>query len=827
MWVLVREVPSTKPRQSPGVPPVKRLTRVLMSAALVAGAVVPAVVADAQEVPACVPSVDQGGLAQNVEHVCNIPDSATISVVFAYTDNFFYTSSLDTISVYSYDIDDEGTPSNINLRSTVPSANFENESVTYGERKDASGAVTERFVVLADDLFTISPTTQGASVGGDNIVIIDVTDPDGAFVRSENGDIPTGTHTVQCVDESQCDYAYTSGGNSLFSAVDMSNLDELTVEESLAELYNPAGGPRAEPGAFDQNGDNPEAGGSGHDWYLDSSGIMWAAGSGGLSAFDVTDPTTPRVLNMTDGTGNVAPLNNFILHNAIRPHGNAFAPNESPSLARGNIALATEEDYFDDGDEVDCAEAGLFQTWYIPTLDGSDVTGDRPTASSGTIRNLDSINAPLDLGLPAGAFCSAHWFDYNTKGFVAEGWYQGGMHVLDVRDPTDIKVHAYSYLGASEVWDSYWFPVRDANGERTPDRYDTLITADAVRGMDVYRILDLPAEPIEEIIPGPSTGGSTTSVTVGRIAGDDRIDTAVKASRVAFESADTALVARADDFPDALVGASLAAEVDGPILLTDGATLDSRVQAELDRLGVSKVYLLGGEVALAAGIQTAIASDDVEVERLDGADRFETAVKIADEVVELGGDVEQVAVALGVRPTGDAFPDALGGANLSMNLRVPILLTRPDTVPQTTLDAVESLGGGNTTLVFGGVQAITNSAAAQLEQFGDVERLAGQTRYGTATAILDRARSLDASIELDPLYLTSGAVFPDALAAAPAVFHLGGALLLVHPSDLASSPETKAYLESHKAEIGAVTIVGGTKAVTQSVESSIVSLLTS
>lgn len=795
----------------------QRLTRVLMSAALVAGAIVPAVVADAQEVPFCIPSVDMGGLAQNVEHVCQIPDTAMISLVFANTGNFFYGSSADTTSVYSYDIAEDGSPSNIALRSVVDTAEFENESVTYGERRDASGEIVARFVLVAEDQFTISPSSASTNTGGDNLTVIDVTDPDAAFLRG-SFDIPTDTHTVQCVNEAQCDYAYSSGrGEGLFSIIDMRDLDDIKVDGSLAGVYSPSGGERPD-GLFGS--------GAGHDWYFDEAGYAWSSGSAGLAALDVSDPTAPKVVNTTDEGGFTTPLNDFILHNAIRPHATAFSDvrtENEPNLGKGNIVLITEEDYTNEGDEVICSNAGLFETWYLPSLDGSDVTGDTPAPGSGTIRNLDSINAPQELGLPAGAFCSAHWFDYSPKGFAAEGWYQGGMHVLDVRNPTDITVHAYSYLGASEVWDTYWFPKRDADGVRNTGRFDTVITADAVRGMDVYRILDLPADEIQEI---PVPGGNGTEVSsVGRIAGDDRVDTAVKASRTAFESADAAILARADDFPDALVGASLASEVDGPILLTDGRTLDPRVAAELDRLGVTDVYLLGGEVALGAGIAAAVQSNTVSVTRLDGEDRFETAVKIADEVVKLGGNVEHVAVALGVRPNGDAFPDALGGANLSMNLRVPVLLSRPDVVPQTTLDAVEALGGGNTTFLLGGTQAISEVAAMQLEQFGAVERLAGETRYGTATAILDHARALDPSLDVMPLYLTSGAVFPDALAAAPAVFHLGGALLLVHPADLASSPETRAYMAANRDEIGAVTIVGGTKAVTASVEQAIVDLL--
>lgn len=470
------------------------VTRIGLPVLLVVGMLVPAMVAGAQGLPTCRPAAELGGLSRNVDHLCNVPDSQMISLVFAQTGDFFYASSLDTTSVYSYDMAADGTPTNIRLRSTVPTAQFENESMTYGERRDASGEVTERFVIVAEDLYSATPKDQSFHTLGDNIVVVDVTDPDNAFVRT-TAEVPTNTHTVQCVDETQCDFAYSVGSGGVYSVIDMRDLDDITVTPANAEKPSPAGGPNA---VFSR--------GAGHDWWFDEAEVAWHTGSGGMAAFDVSDPTAPRLLNQTDQSGIEGPLNDFILHNAVRPHADAFSAQRTanePNLGKGNVVLVTEEDYLNDGDEVDCSKAGLFETWHVPHLDGMPADA---APGTGTIRNLDSINAPQELGLPAGVFCSAHWFDYNDRGLVAQGWYQGGLHVLDVRDPSNIGVHAYSFLGASEVWDSYWFPVRDAQGRQTGESHDTLITADLVRGMDVYRVRDMPAERVEEV-PVPGTEG--------------------------------------------------------------------------------------------------------------------------------------------------------------------------------------------------------------------------------------------------------------------------------------------------------------------------------
>src|SRR5690625_3438015 len=80
---------------------------------------------------------------------------------------------------------------------------------------------------------------------------------------------------------------------------------------------------------------------------------------------------------------------------------------------------------------------------------------------------------------------------------------------------------------------------------------------------------------------------------VNRIAGPDRVDTAVRASQVQSEwdDADTVILARTDDFADALASSPLADELGAPILLTGTGSLDSRTATEIERLGASTVII--------------------------------------------------------------------------------------------------------------------------------------------------------------------------------------------------------------------------------------------
>jgi len=166
-------------------------------------------------------------------------------------------------------------------------------------------------------------------------------------------------------------------------------------------------------------------------------------------------------------------------------------PGTPPSIANGNVLLVTEEDYADEGDEVVCDHAGSFQTWYVPDLDASAYRGRTPdgvTPDVGTIAPLDLVNAPVEFGggasLPVTGFCSAHWFDVHQDGFVAMGNYGAGLRILDVRDPRNIAQLGYATGVATQVWDAYWVPVRDAKGVAVPGQKTNLVCTDRRRSRD-------------------------------------------------------------------------------------------------------------------------------------------------------------------------------------------------------------------------------------------------------------------------------------------------------------------------------------------------------
>ncbi|HEX6246593.1 MAG TPA: hypothetical protein VFZ64_01865 [Nocardioidaceae bacterium] len=402
----------------------------------------------------------------NVNLVATQPGSTGISGCFMKSAPIFVMSNLDSVRVF--DVSNPLAPEQVGV---LPNLVFENEAINCGERKTADG--TERFALIGVDLYDVSTDIQhtSSSALGKELIVVDVTDPANPFLRS-SAPATTSTHTVACIAETDCRYAYSAGSGSAgtFSILDLTDLDN-PVEVD------------ADPGtAGVQPFESPAAG---HKWNFDDAGYGTHTGYDGSAIFDVSNPTEPQLVA---GTGMAADVvdpdgeggyNDFIHHNSFRPNASAFRPDAPPALANGNILLVTEEDY----EQTDCTKAGSFQTWHVKRLDGSE----------GSIVPLDKVEL-ADLGsfpVPQYAFCSSHWFDYHQSGIVAVGFYGGGTQFVDVRDPREIKPYGHATWGVSEVWDSYWMPVYNRNGVATGKKTNLAYSVDLVRGLDVYAV-DLP-----------------------------------------------------------------------------------------------------------------------------------------------------------------------------------------------------------------------------------------------------------------------------------------------------------------------------------------------
>lgn len=196
-----------------------------------------------------------------------------------------------------------------------------------------------------------------------------------------------------------------------------------------------------------------------------------------------------------------------------------------------------------------------------------------------------------------------------------------------------------------------------------------------------------------------------------------------------------------------------------------------------------------------------IAGSEVRLHRLDGADRYATAARIASR------DRARQAAPAAVLARGDDHADALAGVPLAHHLGGPLLLSEPDRLTPVTAQALRDLvTPGGTVHLLGGPAAMSGSVAQAVRDRGfRVLRHRGDDRHQTAAAVADQLPAFTGAV------VASGASFPDALAAAAPAAQRGEPILLTDRDRLPAS--TRVRLDG----LERVTVVGGPAVVTAEV----------
>lgn len=290
---------------------------------------------------------------------------------------------------------------------------------------------------------------------------------------------------------------------------------------------------------------------------------------------------------------------------------------------------------------------------------------------------------------------------------------------------------------------------------------------------------------------GYVSSGAIEPIT-SRLSGKTRYDTAIEISKSGWQDgADTVVLATGLDFPDALAGSPLAYKYDAPILLTRSDKLTPVTKEEIKRLGADRVIILGSTGAVSKPVEDELRDMEIDVRRLGGKDRFQTAQLIAKELNSKSGKA--------IVATGYNYPDALAVGPYAARNEVPILLTRKDSTSEYTMQA---LNGVSTTYVIGGTGAVSKKVANELP--GKVERISGVTRFETASEIIREFNLGD-----QQALVATGFNFADALTGAVLAASKNAPLLLVKDGQVTEPIETTIA----QRKIQNFILLGGTQAV--------------
>lgn len=403
--------------------------------------------------------------SKNVERVASIPElRAAISINFIRSTMFVSTVH----GVYSYDVSKPSKPRRLGL---FPMYIWENEDVDVDP-------VRKRLFVSRDPRGFTSPATPGVFPLG-AVHVLDVSDP--ANLRQVGFfTLPAG-HTTTCVN--RCDFNWTAGP---VAAVNQPR-DWKGRPVFATDVRDPAH-PKRCPSPIDLNRNDGETDYA-HDVQVDSAGVAWVSGAGGVRGYWTEgrhrNPLTGRTQRATgcapipyggSGTPESATPSRF-MHNSFRDprtRVNGHRRTLPGQLTPRRVLYGTEENV-----TVDCKSSGRFTTYDLSgTFKGQGFRNTRKTHHR--MRALDTWTPEKQEG--SSGCASAHYFTSRGDGVFANAFYEQGVRFLDVSNPRAIRQIGWYRPPDSNTWAAYW------HGGH-------VYVADLQRGVEVLRFGGRPGAP--------------------------------------------------------------------------------------------------------------------------------------------------------------------------------------------------------------------------------------------------------------------------------------------------------------------------------------------
>ena len=299
---------------------------------------------------------------------------------------------------------------------------------------------------------------------------------------------------------------------------------------------------------------------------------------------------------------------------------------------------------------------------------------------------------------------------------------------------------------------------------------------------------------------------------ISRIFGDNASGTAAEIASQMYAAGETSewvVIARDDDFADAMSATGLAGALNAPIILADRNTgLSDYSKAVIQGLKASKAYIIGGSGAIPADIESQLKAINVtpQAQRIFGDTYWETSTKCAAEIQKVDKEngvtpATDVIVAMGIN-----FQDALSISSLAYKYHMPIYLETDGQGSsyaadrKLTDDAISAikttLGDSGKIYVPGGTGAVAKETVEDVFEGKDTVRIFGEDGYETSNEIARYFTSDAGGNKLDASYvcIANGAEAPkgtDALAGAALAGKRGGVILLANTNAACGEVSTK------------------------------------
>lgn len=322
---------------------------------------------------------------------------------------------------------------------------------------------------------------------------------------------------------------------------------------------------------------------------------------------------------------------------------------------------------------------------------------------------------------------------------------------------------------------------------------------------------------------------------VDRIAGNYANQTSAMISEQAFPNgSEWVVIARDDDFADAMSATGLAGALRCPIVLTGRNSLSAAAAEEIVRLGATKAYVIGGKGAIPADLESQLGELGCQVvQRVYGQYAYDTSVECAKLIQAHGGGTWHAIVAMGTN-----FQDALSISSFAYINKIPIFLTMPwegRELPDSAIRFIDGMSGA--IWVPGGPGAVPEASVEGVFEGRRIQRLYGYDGYETSNVI---AHFMTENGYLMPnvCVVACGAQGPkgaDALAGSALAGMSMAPILLVNGNDRLGgcdytvvdegSASYSGYIEANAASVNQVWVLGGAYVMPEAAVNRIASVL--
>ncbi|MDO5742736.1 MAG: cell wall-binding repeat-containing protein [Vagococcus sp.] len=313
------------------------------------------------------------------------------------------------------------------------------------------------------------------------------------------------------------------------------------------------------------------------------------------------------------------------------------------------------------------------------------------------------------------------------------------------------------------------------------------------------------------IPPSHKLRNSRTVMNVYRYQGSNRYTTASTVSKANFSSANNVVLINANNYTDGLAAVNLASRLKAPILYTNGKSLDSSTKTEINRLGASKIYVIGGPNSIESSVITTLRNINSvnTVTRVYGSSRTETAIEIAKKARAYKTTKTAILV------SGLSYPDALSAGPLSGQNAYPIMYSVSSSLDSATRNYIRD--NFTNIIIVGGDNSVSSSIERDLKVNLrlNVTRISGNNRYETSQKFANKYYTSPSSV-----YFAAGTNYVDALMGGVVAAKNLAPIILVEGNTV--NNELKNYIISKS--ITYSYIFGGTNSISSSFESSLKSI---